>query len=123
MVVIVLTACPAGVRGDLSRWLEEISPGVFVGHLNHRLREKVWNRVKEGAGSGRALLVWSTRGAQRIHYDAFGHAWLPTDFEGLVLMMRPNGSGQVTGGRGEGWSTAFRLRTFGREVERRKRGT
>ena len=31
MVVIVLTACPAGLRGHLTRWLLEISPGVFVG--------------------------------------------------------------------------------------------
>lgn len=31
MVVIVLSACPAGLRGHLTRWLLEISAGVFVG--------------------------------------------------------------------------------------------
>lgn len=29
MVVIVLTACPVGLRGDLTRWLLEIAPGVL----------------------------------------------------------------------------------------------
>ncbi|MGO4760857.1 type I-E CRISPR-associated endoribonuclease Cas2, partial [Streptomyces sp. 2MCAF27] len=29
MTVIVLTNCPAGLRGFLTRWLLEISPGVF----------------------------------------------------------------------------------------------
>jgi CRISPR-associated protein Cas2 len=29
MVIIVLTACPAGLRGHLTRWLLEISAGVF----------------------------------------------------------------------------------------------
>nr|WP_252831049.1 type I-E CRISPR-associated endoribonuclease Cas2e [Bifidobacterium catenulatum] len=47
MVVIVLTACPVGLRGDLTRWLLEISPGVFVGHLDARVREKLWERIVE----------------------------------------------------------------------------
>ena len=38
MVVIVLTACPVGLRGDLTRWLLEIAPGVFVGHIDARMR-------------------------------------------------------------------------------------
>ena len=35
MTVIVVTACPAGLRGHLTRWLLEISPGVFVGTPAH----------------------------------------------------------------------------------------
>lgn len=31
MVVLMLTACPEGLRGHLTRWLMEIGPGVFVG--------------------------------------------------------------------------------------------
>jgi CRISPR-associated protein Cas2 len=39
MVVIVLSACPAGLRGHLTRWLVEISAGVFVGHVSARVRD------------------------------------------------------------------------------------
>ena len=59
MVVIVLTACPVGLRGDLTRWLLEISPGVFVGHLDARVREKLWERIVELSKNGRAIMVYS----------------------------------------------------------------
>lgn len=45
MVVIVLTACPQGLRGDLTRWLLEIAPGVYVGHVSAKVRERLWARV------------------------------------------------------------------------------
>ncbi|MCQ8210670.1 type I-E CRISPR-associated endoribonuclease Cas2e, partial [Cutibacterium acnes subsp. acnes] len=44
MTVLVLTACPAGLRGHLTRWLLEISPGVFVGHVPTRVRDALWDR-------------------------------------------------------------------------------
>ena len=31
MIVIVLSACPVSLRGDLTKWLLEINPGVGVG--------------------------------------------------------------------------------------------
>lgn len=45
MVVLVLTACPSGLRGDISRWMLEIAPGVFVGRLSTRVRERLWERT------------------------------------------------------------------------------
>jgi len=34
MVVLILSAAPASLRGAMTRWLLEVSPGVFVGHLS-----------------------------------------------------------------------------------------
>lgn len=62
MVVLVVTACPAGLRGHLTRWLLEISPGVFVGHVSARVREDLWFQVIELCKDGKAIL--STRRAQ-----------------------------------------------------------
>ena len=45
VVVVVLTACPVGLRGDLTRWLLEISPGVFVGHISARVRDGLWAQI------------------------------------------------------------------------------
>ena len=39
MMVLVVTACPAGLRGDLSKWLIELTPGTFVGRPAARVRE------------------------------------------------------------------------------------
>lgn len=45
MVVITLTDCPPKVRGDLSKWLCEINPGVYVGNLNARVRQELYSHI------------------------------------------------------------------------------
>ncbi len=124
MVVLVLTACPAGLRGQLTRWLMEIAPGVFVGHVSARVREQLWTRVTGLVGNGRALMVHSVRGEQRLAFQVHNYDWTPTDFDGHVLMMRPNervNGATRAGPPPESWSIAARRRRFGREIERRRR--
>ena len=88
MTVIVLTAVPPGLRGHLTRWLLEISAGVFVGHVSARVREEMWARVVEYVADGRALMVHSVRGEQRLAFQVHGHDWTPVDFDGITLMQR-----------------------------------
>lgn len=57
MVVISLTDCPPQVRGDLSKWLLEISTGVYAGHINAKVRVALWERVCEHLKHGRATMV------------------------------------------------------------------
>ena len=45
MMVLVVTACPGGLRGDLSKWLIELTPGTFVGRPTARVRELLWERT------------------------------------------------------------------------------
>ena len=90
MTVIVLTAVPPSLRGVLTRWLFEIAPGVFVGHVSARVRELLWWRISEGLGRGRAILVTSSRNEQRLEFRTYGHDWEPVDFDGLRLMLRPD---------------------------------
>ena len=88
MTVVVLTAVPPGLRGHLTRWLLEISPGVFVGHVSARVRELMWARIVEFVVDGRALMVHSTRGEQRLAFAVHGHDWTPVDFDRITLMRR-----------------------------------
>lgn len=90
MIVLVLSAVPEGLRGHVSRWLLEISPGVFVGRVNARVRERLWESVKTHIGGGRAVLVFHAANEQGLSFLTLGDAWEPTDFEGLTLMVRPN---------------------------------
>ncbi|WP_130866878.1 type I-E CRISPR-associated endoribonuclease Cas2e [Acidipropionibacterium timonense] len=113
MVVLVLTACPAGLRGHLTRWLLEISPGVFVGHVPARIRDALWSRVVEMCRDGRAVLVYSVRGEQRFEFRVHRHDWDVVDFDGLKLVRRPSGSTQSPGLRA-GWSSAARRRKASR---------
>jgi CRISPR-associated protein Cas2 len=108
MVVIVLTACPQGLRGHLTRWLFEVSAGVFVGRLNPRLREHVWGLVEE-AESGKAIMAYSDRKAEQgFSFEVLGHDWTPVDLEGVTLMMRPAAPGRTS--LKKGWSSASRMR-------------
>jgi CRISPR-associated protein Cas2 len=88
MTVVVLTAVPPGLRGHLTRWLLEISPGVFVGYLSARVRDRMWERIAELMETGRALMVYSARNEQHLTFRVHGHDWSPVDFDGITLMRR-----------------------------------
>lgn len=116
MTVIVLAACPVGLRGHLTRWLLEISPGVFVGKINARVRRLMWERVTEMVKNGRAIMVFSADNEQGLGFAVHAHNWVPVDFEGVNLMLRP---AEPAAGP-TGWSAASRRRRFGnRRVERK----
>jgi len=115
--VIVVAACPIGLRGHLTRWLLEISPGVFVGKVSARVRDLMWVRVVEMVSSGRAIMVFSANNEQGLAFKVHEHSWVPVDHEGVNLMMRPAVTEQEGGGRAPprraGWSTASNRRRYG----------
>ncbi|MDB1087703.1 type I-E CRISPR-associated endoribonuclease Cas2e [Streptomyces sp. ACA25] len=113
MTVIVLTRCPVGLRGFLTRWLLEISPGVFIGGPSARIREALWAEVKEYAGNGRALLAYNTDNEQGFTFETYDHKWLPVDHEGLTLIRRPHAQPAPPAVDRPGWSKASKRRRFG----------
>ena len=123
MVVIVLTACPAGLRGHLTQWLLEISAGVYVGHVTARVRDRLWGRVVELAGPGRALMVYQVRGEQRLSFKVHDHHWHPVDFDGIMLMRRPADPAATAAAPPTGWSKASKRRRFARRASTPTRPT
>lgn len=107
MIVIVLSACPVSLRGDLTKWLLEINPGVFVGRVSARIREKLWARVLEAGGNGRATMVFPADNEQRLEFRVNNADWEPVDFEGVKLIYRPVVRKTVPK---PGWSKASRYR-------------
>lgn len=117
MLVLVLSACPLGLRGYLTRWLIEVSAGVFVGRVSVRVREAIWARTTEQVRTGRAILVFSTRSEQGFSFRSHGHHWEPIDIDGITLMLRPlpradGGGASATPGKqgATGWSKAAHRR-------------
>lgn len=117
MTVIVIAACPVGLRGHLTRWLLEISPGVFIGKPTKRVRDLMWIRVVEMVKTGRAIMVHTTNNEQGLDFRVHDHEWIPTDFEGVNLMLRPHKNTDAppgtTSNRKTGWSNASRRRRYG----------
>lgn len=118
----MLTACPAGLRGHLTRWLMEIGPGVFVGRVSQRVRDLLWDRVLELAKDGRAVMVYPARNEQGLEYRVHRSSWKPVDIDGLTLMLRPAtesdarpGPTKPTTDLRPGWSKASHLRRAARK--------
>ncbi|WP_338886544.1 type I-E CRISPR-associated endoribonuclease Cas2e [Rhodococcus sovatensis] len=112
MVILIVTACPAGLRGHLTRWLLEISPGVFVGVLSRRVRELLWQRCIELVKDGRAIMVFPARNEQRLDFLVHRHEWEPVDIDGVSLVRRPH-TGESLDSAAKpraGWSKASRYR-------------
>lgn len=115
MTVIVVAACPVGLRGHLTRWLLEISAGVFVGRVSARVRDLLWQRTVEMVKTGRAIMVFSANNEQGLDFKVHRHEWIPLDVEGVTLMLRPTDGEPVpdaTAERTQGWSSAGRRRRF-----------
>ena len=90
MTVLILTACPPGLRGQVGRWLQEVAPGVFVGRVTSRVRDLLWERALEDMAGGRGLLIYPAANEQRFAVRSFGHQWRPVDFDGVMLFLHPN---------------------------------
>lgn len=89
MIVITLTDCPPKVRGDLSKWLLEISTGVYVGNLSARVRTELWGRICEHVKAGRATMVYSSNGEQKLDFAVHNTTWVPVDYDGIKLVRKP----------------------------------
>lgn len=89
MIVICVTNCPPGLRGDLSKWLSEINTGVYIGKLSAKVRDELWDRICDSIKSGQATMVYSTNNEQGYAFLTHNTTWVATDYEGITLMKKP----------------------------------
>ena len=87
MVVIATTAVPDHLRGALSRWTLEVTPGIFVGTVSARVRDQLWEATSAVVGDGAALLVHPAANEQGFTLRTAGtRRRRPADFDGLTLI-------------------------------------
>ena len=89
MIVLCVTNCPPGLRGDLSKWLSEVNTGVYIGKLSAKVRDELWNRTCSSIKSGQATMVYSTNNEQGYAFRTHNTTWVATDYEGITLMKKP----------------------------------
>lgn len=93
MLVMILEKVPAGVRGELSRWLIEVKTGIFVGHVSARVRDKLWEKCERSKRLGGVTQIWSTNTEQRFDVRMMGDTSREiVDYEGLKLIRIPRRS-------------------------------
>ncbi|SER20380.1 type I-E CRISPR-associated endoribonuclease Cas2e [Actinokineospora terrae] len=89
MTVIILIAAPEGLRGHLTRWMVEVSAGVFVGTPSRRVRERLWELLSDRIRDGQAVMTEPADNEQGWTVRTAGHdRWYPVDYDGLVLSAR-----------------------------------
>lgn len=90
MIVMLLEKVPLRLRGELSRWLIEPKSGMFVGHVNAMVRDRLWEKCTNAKGVGGVLQVWSTNNEQHFAMRASGETSRRiVEIEGLQLIQIP----------------------------------
>ncbi len=90
MIVMILEKVPASLRGELTRWLIEPHPGVFVGHVNAMVRDRLWDKCREAKRTGGVVQAWSTNTEQRFQIRMDGATKRDVvELDGLQLICVP----------------------------------
>lgn len=88
MTVYVLENAPQKLRGILSRYCLEVEAGLFVGRLDARMRELLWEKVEQLAREQtRGTMIWRTSNAQGYEFRAIGTGRRqPVQIDGIWLI-------------------------------------
>ena len=90
MIVMILEKVPLRVRGELTRWLVEPRTGVFVGHVNAMVRDRLWQKCCKARGSGGVIQLWSINNEQHFAMRMNGDTKREiVELEGLHLIQVP----------------------------------
>lgn len=89
MLVMFLENVSVSLRGELTRWLIEPQPGVFVGHVSALVRDRLWEKCIQQRGDGGVIQVWSTNTEQRFDIRTWGDTGRElVNHEGVWLVRR-----------------------------------
>ena len=87
MIVTTLSKVPLALRGDLTKWCQEVQTGIYVGSFSARIREALWERIKKNIGSGEATLVYTTNNELGYAFETTRQDKKVVDYDGIPLMM------------------------------------
>ena len=87
MVVLVMDRAPQNLRGELTKWLLEVKPGVFAGKISALVRQKLWDRVCKNNNVVGAVLLYSMNNEQGFSMEMHGTPYRKVvDINGLQFI-------------------------------------
>lgn len=89
LTVITLKKVPQSLKGDLTKWMQEIATGVYVGNFNSKIRSELWNRVKDSVKNGEATMCFSHNNEIGYNFDTINSQREVIEFDGIPLIMIP----------------------------------
>lgn len=110
LTVITLKNSPPSLRGDLTKWMQEISTGVYVGNFNMKIRTELWKRVVASVGTGEATMSYACRNEIGYNFETHNSRKIPINFDGIPLVFTPSKNTQGSVVHKHGFSTAAKMR-------------
>ena len=107
--VITLKSVPPSLRGDLTRWMQEIDTGVYVGNFNTRIREYLWQRVCKQVGKGEATMSFACRNEIGYDFCTYNSSREVVYYDGIPLVLYPEKAYQQKKDLGKGFSDAYKM--------------
>lgn len=89
VTVITITNAPSALRGDLTKWMQEIATGVYIGNFNAKIRENLWERVKNNIGKGEATLSYHSNNELGYRFETYQNRRKVIDYDGIPLVLFP----------------------------------
>ena len=86
MIVITLSKVPLSLRGDLTKWCQEVQTGVYVGNFSARIRDLLWERIQQNLKHGEATLIYSTNNELGYTFKTTRKDKKVVELDGLPLM-------------------------------------
>ena len=123
LTVITLRNSIPSLRGDLSKWMQEIATGVYIGNFNSRIREYLWSRVIESVGSGEATLSYSYRNEIGYKFETYNTKRETIDSDGIPLIIFSSENKSDVNEIKTGFSNAAKYRNqrkYGVKIEENK---
>lgn len=121
LTVITLKNSPPSLRGDLTKWMQEIAVGVYVGNFNSKVREELWKRAVDSVGTGEATISYAYRNEIGYNFETHNTNKTVIDYDGIPLVLTPiseNNKEEVE--KKHGFSTASKMRNAKKFTARKK---
>ena len=87
MTIIVMESVSEKIRGECTRYLLEIKPGVFLGSITKIVRELLWQQICDSCTDGGAIMAYSASNEQGFNLQIYGNTnYQVIDMDGLKLI-------------------------------------
>ncbi len=107
--VITLKKVPPSLRGDLTKWMQEIATGVYVGNFNSKVRENLWKRVIDNVKEGEATICYSAKNEVGYRFDMVNTSRQCVDMDGIPVVLIPQSDKDIENNSSRhGFSKAYR---------------
>lgn len=120
LTVITLTKVKENLRGDLTKWMQEISTGVYVGNFNSKVRENLWLRIIENIGDGKATMTYASRNEIGYRFKCHNTDRTYIDSDGIPLVLISKDSKTLGKKPRHGFSKQAKMQKAKRYKEKRK---